>query len=95
MIRYVIRGATHDDEASLLALARHLNTVNLPDDPGAVREILDLSVRSFSGAIRDPRRREYVFVLGGPAGAAGHRHEQDHRAARAAGAPYIYLDVHR
>ncbi len=63
MIRYAIRGATLDDEAHLLALARHLNTVNLPYDAASVREILDLSVRSFSGVLKDPRRREYVFVL--------------------------------
>lgn len=93
MIRYVIRGATLDDEASMLALAGHLNTVNLPDDPAAVREILELSVRSFSGAVRDPRRREYVFVL------------EDLVEQRVIGtskiiaqlgrrdAPYIYLDV--
>jgi arginine N-succinyltransferase len=63
MIRFVLRGATLDDEKDLCALAHHLNTVNLPDDPGQVREILDLSVKSFSGAIKDPRRREYVFVI--------------------------------
>ncbi len=92
-VRYQIRGATPDDEVGVLALARHLNTVNLPDDPAAVREILDLSVRSFSGALKDPRRREYVFVL------------EDHHEERVVGtskiiaqlgrrdAPYIYLDV--
>ncbi len=93
MIRYVIRGATHDDEASLLALARHLNTVNLPDDVASVREILDHSVRSFSGAMRDPRRREYVFVL---------EDLQEQRVIATSkiiaqlgrrDAPYIYLDV--
>ncbi len=63
MIRYAIRGATLEDEKDLCALAHHLNTVNLPDDPAQVREILELSVKSFSGQIKDPRRREYVFVL--------------------------------
>jgi arginine N-succinyltransferase len=63
MTRYAIRAATHDDEERLLALARHLNTINLPYDPVSVREIIDLSVRSFSGALKDQRRREYVFVL--------------------------------
>jgi arginine N-succinyltransferase len=63
MNRYVIRGVTHDDEPNLLALAKHLNTINLPYDAQAVHEIADLSMRSFSGAIKDPRRREYVFVL--------------------------------
>lgn len=93
MIRYVIRGATLEDEKDMLALAHHLNTVNLPDDPSQVREILDTSVKSFSAAIKDPRRREYTFVL------------EDVREKRVLGsskiiaqlgrrdAPYIYLDV--
>lgn len=93
MMRYLIRGATMEDDAEMLALAHHLNTVNLPDDPVAVREILELSQRSFSGALRDPRRREYVFVL------------EDLAEQRVIGtskviaqlgrrdAPYIYLDV--
>ncbi len=93
MQRYLIRGVTHDDEAQLLQLARHLNTVNLPDDPATVREIIDMSVRSFSGALKDPRRREYVFVL------------EDRVEGRIVGsskilaqlgrrdAPYIFFDV--
>jgi arginine N-succinyltransferase len=93
MIRYVIRGATIEDEEGLLALAKHLNTINLPYDPTAVREIVDLASRSFSGAIKDARRREYVFVL------------EDLVERRVIGtskiiaqlgrrdAPYIYFDV--
>ncbi len=93
MIRYVIRGATMEDEANLLALAKHLNTINLPYDPVAVREIVDLASRSFSGALKDQRRREYVFVL------------EDTVERRVIGtskiiaqlgrrdAPYIYFDV--
>jgi arginine N-succinyltransferase len=93
MIRYLIRGTTLEDEQGLLALAHHLNTVNLPDDAAQVREILELSTKSFSGAIKDPRRREYVFVL------------EDQLEQRLIGsskiiaqlgrrdAPYIFLDV--
>ena len=51
------------DEDQLLAVARHLNTVNLPDDRDAIRTILDQATKSFTGAIKDPKRREYVFVL--------------------------------
>ncbi len=92
-IRYMIRGTTGEDEHNLLALAKHLNTINLPYDPAAVREIIDLSTRSFSGALKDPRRREYVFVL------------EDLEERRVIGtskiiaqlgrrdAPYIYFDV--
>jgi arginine N-succinyltransferase len=93
MSRYVIRGATMEDEANLLGLAKHLNTINLPYDPVAVREIVDLASRSFSGALKDARRREYVFVL------------EDLVERRVIGtskiiaqlgrrdAPYIYFDV--
>jgi arginine N-succinyltransferase len=93
MIRYLLRGVTHEDEENVLALARHLNTVNLPNDRAMVREIIDLSVRSFSRAIEDPRQREYTFVI------------EDLEHKRVVGtskiiaqlgrkeAPYIYLDV--
>jgi len=63
MIRYEIRGADLSDEDQLLSVARHLDTVNLPDDRGAIREIIDLSQRSFAGEVKDPKKREYVFVL--------------------------------
>ena len=93
MIAYEIRGAERSDEDQLLDVAQHLDTVNLPDDRGAIRAILDLSERSFSGEERDPRKREWVFVL------------VDRRANRVVGtsmiigqlgrrdAPYIYVDV--
>jgi arginine N-succinyltransferase len=60
---YEIRGAVSADEDQLLLVAHHLNTVNLPADREEIRGILELSQRSFSGAIKDPRRREYVFVV--------------------------------
>jgi arginine N-succinyltransferase len=60
---YEIRGAVSADEDQLLEVAHHLNTVNLPADRDEIRGILELSQRSFNGAIKDPRRREYVFVL--------------------------------
>jgi arginine N-succinyltransferase len=90
---YEIRGALPDDEDQLLEVARHLNTVNLPADRDEIRALLDHSQRSFTGAVKDSRRREFVFVL------------VDTAAARIVGtsmiiaqlgrrdAPYIYLDV--
>jgi hypothetical protein len=92
--RYEIRAATRADHASLLELARYLDSVNLPHDPDVVAQILDLSERSFSGEITSPKRREYVFVLRECAsrrvvgtsmiiGQLGRRE-----------APYIYFDVH-
>jgi arginine N-succinyltransferase len=91
--RYEIRAATVEHLADLSQLARHLNTVNLPDDPEAIRHLLEISERSFSGEIRDARKREYVFVL------------WDRELSRAVGTsmiiaqlgrrgvPYIYLEV--
>ncbi len=57
------RGAVHADEDQLLEVARHLNSVNLPADRQEIRGILELAQQSFAGAVKDPRRREYVFVL--------------------------------
>jgi arginine N-succinyltransferase len=91
--RYEIRAASVEHLDDLSQLARHLNTVNLPDDPGVIRHLLETSERSFSGDIRDPRKREYVFVL------------WDREQRRAVGTsmiiaqlgrrgvPYIYLEV--
>lgn len=90
---YEIRGAVPADEDQLLQVAGHLNTVNLPNDREAIHGILDQAQKSFTGAIKDARRREYVFVL------------VDREANRIVGtsmiigqlgrrdAPYIYVDV--
>jgi arginine N-succinyltransferase len=90
---YEIRGAVSADEDQLLVVAHHLNTVNLPADRDEIRGILELSQKSFSGAIKDPRRREYVFVV------------VDRAAQRIVGtsmiigqlgrrdAPYVYVDA--
>ena len=49
--RYEIRGATSIDEEALLALAAHLNTVNLPNDRQSVRDLLAHAEQSFAGTI--------------------------------------------
>jgi arginine N-succinyltransferase len=91
--RYEIRAALVEDEEQILAIARHLNTVNLPDDREGVQQILDLSQKSFTQAIKDPRRRQYVFVL------VDHAKELIIGTSMIFGqlgrkdAPYIYLDV--
>lgn len=90
---YEIRGAAVADEEQILAIARHLNTVNLPDQREGVQQILSLSEKSFAQAIKDPDRRQYVFVLvdratGSIIGTSmifGQLGRRD--------APYIYLDV--
>lgn len=94
MHRYEIRAATPADQAEILELACFLDSVNLPNDPATIREILEHSEQSFNEEIGDPRRRNYVFVL------------RDLLEGRAVGtsmviaqlgrrdAPYIYYDVH-
>lgn len=92
-IGFEIRNVHLSDEDQLYSLAEHLNTVNLPHDRSAIREIIERSCQSFSGAIANPNNREYVFVL------------VDLDRQRLAGtsmivaqlgrrdAPYIYFDV--
>ncbi|MCC6523696.1 MAG: arginine N-succinyltransferase [Polyangiaceae bacterium] len=93
MPRYEIRASHPGDEAELLAVARHLNTVNLPHDHAAIVETVALSDQSFRGALASPLDARYLFVL------------VDREASRIIGtsmiiaqlgqrgAPYIFLDV--
>lgn len=95
MARFDICAVTADDLDALHELARHLDTLNLPADREALSRLVELSEASFSGALEDHARREYVFVL------------RDLEAGRAVGtssiiaklgrrdAPYIYFDVRR
>jgi arginine N-succinyltransferase len=57
-----IRQSSRDDIEQILAVAEHLDTVNLPAERGHLEQILALSERSFSGEapVAD---REYLFVL--------------------------------
>src|SRR5579884_1702644 len=90
---YEIRGALPTDEDQLLDVARHLNTVNLPNDRDEIRGILEHAQKSFTGVVKDPRRREYVFVLVdeeqkrivGTSMVIGQLGRRD--------APYIYVDT--
>jgi arginine N-succinyltransferase len=100
MLTYEIRGALPSDEDALHGVARFLNTVNLPDDRESIRGILDQAQRSFTHQIKDPKRREYVFVL-----LDNTAKNEDGTSPRLIGtsmviaqlgrrdAPYIYLDV--
>ena len=93
MQKFEIRAALPQDEDGLFEVAHHLDTVNLPDDRESIRGILDQSQKSFTNGIKDPKRREYVFVL------------RDVQKQKIIGtsmiiaqlgrrdAPYIYLDV--
>jgi arginine N-succinyltransferase len=93
MLPYEIRGAVLTDEDQLLAVAHHLNTVNLPDDRTAIRGILEHANKSFTGAIKDPKRREYVFVLVDTAKQAIVGTSMVIAQLGRKDAPYIYFDV--
>ena len=60
---FLLRDARRDDLSHLGRLARILNTVNLPDDRDALREVIDRSIRSFAGKVKDPKDAIYLFVL--------------------------------
>lgn len=60
---FVIRDARTDDLAAVRHLAAVLNTVNLPNDDATLRELLDVSSRSFAGRVKNPFEREYLFVM--------------------------------
>lgn len=59
---FLIREASPADLDQLTSVAKHLDTVNLPNDPVILARILDLSRRSFSGEV-PVFEREYIFVL--------------------------------
>lgn len=90
---FEIRAAVPSDEAELVRLARHLNTVNLPADNAAVARLLDVSERSFAGTLSPQTHRKYLFVLrdlkrGELVGTSSIVAQLGRRDA-----PYIYLSV--
>lgn len=90
---FVITPALPADSEELLALAGHLNTVNLPAERAAVAALLQHSADSFNGVIADVRKRKYVFLLrelaNGKAVATSSIVAQLGRRD----APYVYFDV--
>jgi arginine N-succinyltransferase len=63
---FSIREANPSDLDQLLGLARHLDSVNLPNDRAVLERIIELSRRSFAEKL-DVWKREYLFVLVEPA----------------------------
>lgn len=93
MVAFEIRAVVRGDEEQLLRVARHLNSVNLPDDPATIHDIVDHSYRSFTGEIVDHRLRQYVFAVvdrsnGNIVGTSMIIAQLGRR-----GVPYIYFDV--
>lgn len=59
----VLRDVQKTDLPGLKRLAAVLNTVNLPNNEETLEAIIDKSVKSFSGKVKNPLEREYLFVL--------------------------------
>jgi arginine N-succinyltransferase len=57
-----IRQSYRDDVEQVLAVAEHLDTVNLPADKAAIGAILDRSEKSFAAEV-PAAEREFLFVL--------------------------------
>jgi arginine N-succinyltransferase len=93
MSRFQIRAARRDDEDELFALARFLNTVNLPNDRKSIAQLLDVSERSFDGSIENPRDREYIFLLRDLERSCSAGTSMIIAQLGRPGEPYIYLDV--
>ena len=62
MPTFLLREIEPADLPGLLAVAAHLNTVNLPNDGVVLEELIALSRRSFAGQI-DVFKRQYLFGL--------------------------------
>lgn len=90
---YEIRGSLIEDHAQILRISRHLNTVNLPEEEEGVKQILEASQKSFTQAIKDPKRRQYVFVLVERATGTIIGTSMVFAQLGRKDAPYIYLDV--
>src|SRR6185436_912015 len=93
MVAYEIRAVLPGDEEQLLQVARHLNSVNLPNDRDSIHEIVDHSYKSFLGQIAEPRLRQYVFVLIDRAKEQIVGTSMIFAQLGRRGAPYIYFDV--
>ncbi len=59
----LVRDVQKTDLSGLKRLAAVLNSVNLPNNEEVLEALIDKSVKSFGGKIKDPFQREYLFVL--------------------------------
>ena len=59
----LLRNVQKTDLRGLMRLAAVLNTVNLPHNHETLRKLVDLSLQSFTGKVKNPFEREYLFVL--------------------------------
>jgi len=59
---FFIRAAEEADLPAVAAAAQHLDSVNLPNDPQRLAQMIELSVKSFAGKV-PAAKRELLFVL--------------------------------
>jgi arginine N-succinyltransferase len=59
---FLVRAAMSDDVEAVLAAARHLDSVNLPNDRASLAAMIERSVESFAGRV-PPCERELLFVV--------------------------------
>lgn len=59
---FYVRAATPSDLPDVVALARHLDSVNLPSDPEKLAQALERGEKSFAGKL-DTAKRELFFVM--------------------------------
>lgn len=93
MSRFEIRALLPGDEDQLHRVAKHLNSVNLPNDRARIEEIVELSYKSFSGTLKSKAEREYVFVLADLEKKQIVGTSMILAQLGRKGAPYIYFDV--
>jgi arginine N-succinyltransferase len=92
---FYVRPAVIEDLPALSQVARHLDSVNLPNDPIRLRESIEFSQRSFSGAL-EAAKRELLFVLvergadGSERAVGSSMIFAQHGTRRA---PHVFLDV--
>ncbi len=65
---FLFREATWADEDAICDLARYLNTLNLPPEPGFIHELLGRSIGSFDGSEAFDSSRRFLFVVEDPNG---------------------------
>jgi arginine N-succinyltransferase len=89
---FIVREVRPDDLEGLYAVAKHLDTVNLPADRDLLEHIVRRAHDSFFGAI-EPLRREYVFVLEEAASGRIVGTSMIHAQHGTRRAPHVYFDV--
>jgi arginine N-succinyltransferase len=90
----LLRDVQKSDLDALAALARVLDTVNLPADRAALEGLVEASTRAFTGRENDPYKRTYLFVLEEPSTGALVGTSQVIAMHGTREAPHAFLDVY-